>query len=313
MNAKEKRILIIGSEGFIGKNFINYYRSVNSTEQLFMVDIYSIRRNNYYRCNAQNFKKIDKVIKKVNADEIYNFSGSFSNDYRTDYLNNVVITKNILDSVIFNGYYHTKILLNGSAAEYGLIKNYNSKINEDYPLNPISNYGLSKVFQTYLVKPYIYKNNLKIYLTRPFNIIGYGISEKLFIGRLINQIKQNLNFKSKIILGNIHNERDYIDIEDVIRAYLKIITVGNPGEIYNIGSGTAIKINDLLKIFLKTFNLREDLVEIDEKFYKKEDVPRIIADISKLENLNWKPNISMEDSVLRIKKSMLSEMGANYN
>jgi GDP-4-dehydro-6-deoxy-D-mannose reductase len=309
MPVNEKRILIIGSEGFIGKNFINYYRTVNSIKQLFMVDIYSIKRKNYYKSNAQSFKKINKIIQMVNADEIYNFAGSFSNNFQVDYLNNVMVTKNILDSVMLNGYYHTKILLNGSAAEYGYIKNYNGKVNENYPLNPISTYGLSKVFQTYLTKTYINKNNLKIYLTRPFNIIGYGISEKLFIGRLINQIEQNLNFKSKIILGNIGNERDYIDIEDVIRAYLKIIAVGKPGEIYNIGSGTAIKISDLLQIFLKLFNLNEDSVEINKKLYKKEDIPRIIADISKLENLNWKPNISLKESVLKIKKSMIGDKG----
>lgn len=309
MNVKEKKILIIGSEGFIGKNFIEYYRNVETIEHLFMVDVYSIRRNNYFRCNAQNFKRIDKVIRRVNADEIYNFSGSFSNDFETDYLNNVIVTKNILDSVILNGYHHTKILINGSAAEYGLIKNDESIINEDYPLNPISIYGLTKVYQTYLVKTYFHKSSLNVYLTRPFNIIGYGISEKLFIGRLINQMKQNLNFRSKIVLGNISSERDYIDIEDVINAYLKIIAIGSPGEIYNIGSGIAIKISELLQIFLNSFKLKENLVEIDKKLYKKGDIPKIVADISKLKNLHWEPKISIKESVLRIKNSMLHDIG----
>jgi len=303
----EKRILVIGSEGFIGKFFINFYiRQKNFIKESYMVDIKNINKRNYYQCDVTNYKKINKIIQKIKPDEIYNFSGSFSNIFDIDYLNNVISTKNIFDSIISSKNINCKILLNGSAAEYGFIKENNGPINENYPLNPISFYGLSKVYQTYLAKTYFFRNDIKVYIARPFNPIGYGISQNLFIGRLLNEIKKNLEKKSKIILGNLDNERDYLDIEDLIRAYEKIMKNGTPGEIYNIGSGKSIKIQELLNIFLKTFKIDKSEVEINKDFIKKFDIAKIIADNSKLKKLNWEPKISLEDSVHRIKNLMLN-------
>jgi len=300
-----QKTLIIGSEGFIGKAFINYYiKEKNSIEDIFTIDIKTVRKKNHFQCDATIFKEISKIIQNIKPDEIYNFSGSFSNIFETDYLNNVVITKNIIDSILLDQNTNCKILINGSAAEYGFIKNDNTNINENYPLNPISFYGLSKAFQTYLAKSYFLRSNVQIYIARPFNIIGYGISSKLFIGRLLDGIKNNVEKKSKIIVGNLNNERDYLDIEDLIKAYKKIMNYGIPGEIYNIGSGTSIKMQDLLNLFLRIFEINNSEVEINQNFIKKFDIPKIVADISKLKNLKWNPKVNLEDSVQRIKNLM---------
>ena len=95
-----------------------------------------------------------------------------------------------------------------------------------------------------------------MFVTRPFNIIGYGITNKLFIGRLISEIEQNVTNKKKITLGNLENERDYLDIFDLLRAYKLIMEKGTAGEVYNIGSGKSIKMLDLLMIFLEIIQVR---------------------------------------------------------
>ncbi len=301
-----KKIIIVGSEGFIGKSFVDYYKRLDDSNiELYLVDIVPIKKNNYYNANASNFEKINKIIQKISPDEIYNFSGSFSNVFKTDYQNNVIATKNIIESILLNNLDECKILINGSAAEYGLIQKEDSIINEDYPLNPISFYGLSKVFQTYLAKTYFLMDDINIYITRPFNIIGYGISSKLFIGRLINEIKLNIKEKRKITLGNLSNERDYIDIEDLISAYVKIIRKGVPGEIYNIGSRSSIKTQNLLKKFIEIFEIDEKYIEIDKSFIRKFDIPKIIADNTKLKELGWINKISLENSIQKIKSSIL--------
>ncbi len=302
----EKKIIIIGSEGFIGKSFVDYYKRLDDSNiELYLVDIVPIKKNNYYNANASNFEKINKIIQKISPDEIYNFSGSFTNVFKTDYQNNVIATKNIIESILLNNLDECKILINGSAAEYGLIQKEDSIINEDYPLNPISFYGLSKVFQTYLAKTYFLMDDINIYITRPFNIIGYGISSKLFIGRLINEIKLNIKEKRKITLGNLSNERDYIDIEDLISAYIKIVRKGVPGEIYNIGSRSSIKTQNLLKKFIEIFEIDEKYIEIDKSFIRKFDIPKIIADNTKLKELGWINKISLENSIQKIKSSIL--------
>jgi len=297
--------LVIGSEGFIGKAFINYHKKFeNSSIELFTVDIIDIDKKNYYKCDATNFQIIEKIIQSVQPDEIYNFSGSFSDIYEKSYLTNVIISKNIFDSVLLHNLNECKILINGSAAEYGAINEKDNPIKENHPLNPINFYGLTKTWQTYLAKLYFLREDVQVYIARPFNIIGYGISPNLFIGRLINEIKKNLEKKNKIILGNLNSERDYLDIDDVIRAYLKIMEKGVPGDIYNIGSGKSIIIGELLKIFLNLFKIEKNMVQINKSLIKKADIPKIIADNSKLKKLNWNLTISLEESVLQIKKKM---------
>lgn len=300
-----ENVLIIGSEGFIGRSFLTHHSKFNySNPNIYTIDICETARKNHYKCNAVNFNQINKIIQKIKPEQIYNFSGSFSNEFETDYTNNVVVTKNILDAVVLNEFFECKVLINGSAAEYGLIKTHDFIVNESYPLNPINFYGLSKVYQTYLAQLFFSKYNIKVFIARPFNIIGSGISEKLFIGKLLNEIQKNIKTKQKIVLGNLDNERDYVDIEDLIYAYEKIIEKGNPGEIYNIGSGVSIKIRDLLNLFLKIFEIREEDIEISNNLIKKFEIPKIIADISKLKKLSWKPKISLENSIYKLKKSM---------
>jgi len=303
----EKNIIILGSEGFIGKSFVNYYKRLDDSNiELYFIDIVPIKKNNYSNANATNFEKINKIIQKVRPDEIYNFCGSFTNIFKIDYQNNVIATKNIIESILLNNLDDTKILINGSAAEYGLIQKEDSIIDEDYPLNPISFYGLSKVFQTYLAKSYFLMENINVYITRPFNIIGYGVSSKLFIGRLINEIKLNIKEKRRITLGNLNNERDYIDIEDLINAYVTIIQKGVPGEIYNIGSRCSIKTQNLLKKFMEIFEIDEKFIEIDKNFIRKFDIPKIIADNTKLKELGWINKITLGNSIQKIKSSILS-------
>ena len=303
----KNKVLIIGSEGFFGKSYVNYYSNkTNIDKELYTVDIHEIAKQNYFNCDATNFNQIDKIIKTVSPNEIYNFSGSFSNDFEIDFLNNVVITKNIFDS-IKKSELDCRILINGSAAEYGLIKSEKVLVNEDYPLNPVSFYGLTKAYQTFLAKTYHNKYNIKVYIARPFNPIGYGISEHLFIGRLISQIKDCLKMQSSIILGDLYNERDYIDIEDIIRSYEVIMTKGQAGEVYNIGSGKSIKIRDLLLRFLVIFGIEDTKIEKSNNFVKKFDIPKIVADITKVKALDWEPTIPLEESIKRIKKCVLSE------
>ena len=91
----EKIILVLGSEGFIGKSFIEYQNSLDSRVKIVEVDIKDMKKKNYYKCNASNFENINHIIQKTNPNEIYNFSGTFSNVFEIDYKNNVIVTKNI--------------------------------------------------------------------------------------------------------------------------------------------------------------------------------------------------------------------------
>jgi GDP-4-dehydro-6-deoxy-D-mannose reductase len=212
--------------------------------------------------------------------------GSFNNDYDIDYRVNVLSTKNLLDTCLKLNL-KCRILLIGSSAEYGIVTEKDNPVREDHPLSPVSIYGLTKSYQTHLMQYYHNVHNMDIVMARTFNIMGKGISNKLFIGRLYEQLDEYKRGNiSEILMGNLQNKRDYIDIKKAVRDYRLIMEYGLSGEVYNVGSGKSIKIYDLLDKILKDNKLSMNIVkERPTEKLNKLDIKDIYADISKLSSL----------------------------
>jgi len=142
------KILIIGANSISSRYLHSLIKG--SDKEFYFCDLTDPYDNNlankWFKADLLNFENVFKIIEEVSPDQIYNFAGSFSNDYNVDYNVNVLLPKNILDSII-NLKINTRVLLIGSAAEYGIINEKDNPIKEDYKLNPVSIYGLTKVFQ----------------------------------------------------------------------------------------------------------------------------------------------------------------------
>jgi len=283
-----KTILIIGANGVSGKYLYNLIGK--SEKALYFSDLNDAFDNKlnkkWYKNDFSDFTKARRVISAINPDQIYNLAGSFSNDFKTDFRNNVLVTKSIFDSVIELNL-NTKILIIGSAAEYGIIDIDNNPIKESHPLNPVSIYGLTKVFQNNLMAYYFNSKKVNVVMARTFNLLSGEVSEKLFIGRLFKQIHEYKEKKiSKIIVGNLENKRDYIKIDDAVEKYKIIMDRGEPGEVYNVGSGQSVSTKELLLSILEENNLSMDDVEIrnpDNRY----DVKNIFADLNKINKLEY--------------------------
>lgn len=261
------RILITGANGFTGKHLKNH---LLDRAELFCIDVED--------CNLTQPIQVEKLLKNIKPDQIYHLAGSFTNDYSVDYANNVLATKNLLDTV-HQLKFCCRILLIGSAAEYGIPKK--NPIHEESDLNPVSIYGMTKVFQTHLMKFYVAAFDLDIVMARTFNLFGKGISNRLFAGRVYEQIEQlKKGLIEKIQLGDLSSERDYIEGEKAVSHYETIMNRGQKGGIYNVGSGKPIKIKDLLTRILKEHDL--DLNCVIENRTAKSTVSEIYSDIGKL-------------------------------
>jgi GDP-4-dehydro-6-deoxy-D-mannose reductase len=172
----------------------------------------------------------------------------------------------------------------GSSAEYGLITEEDNPVREDHPLNPVSIYGLTKVYQTHLMKFYCQVHDLDIVMARPFNLLGKNISSQLFIGRIYQQIEQYKKGEiEKIILGNLDSKRDYITVDEAIKDYETVMNYGTKGEVYNVGSGKTVILSDLLEQILLANDLDLSIIEIKSRnFINKLNVNDIFSDISKI-------------------------------
>lgn len=280
------KILILGSSGFTGRH-LKEYLSTHKEVELFLSDLAPADEKNYTRCDLTIKENTIELINGIKPEQLYNLAGSLENDFESLFQGNVIISKNILDAVL-NLKIKCRVLLIGSAAEYGLINREDNPVKEICPLYPVSYYSLSKIFQTELMKYYYSMHSMDIVMARPFNLLGIGLSSKLFIGRVYEQVELFKQGKiKKITLGNLDARRDYIEGSAAVKALYTIMQYGRSGEVYNVGSGKSISIRDLLGKILLENQLSQDIVESLEKTQdKKYDVLDIYADVQKLCNLS---------------------------
>jgi GDP-4-dehydro-6-deoxy-D-mannose reductase len=280
------RVLITGASGFSGRALYKNLSEKKSCE-LFTSDMVSTAKlNNYTHCDLLDQGNVNALLLKVKPDVIYHLAGTFSNDYERDYAANVSVPKNILESVKEVAK-ECRVMLIGSAAEYGIVENSENPIKETRTLRPASVYGLTKVYQTYLMKYYVNAFDLDIIMARPFNFYGEGMSETQFVGRVYRQIRALKKGEiKKITVGNLDSGRDYIPIDDTVSHYITIMERGKKGEIYNVGYGVPMRTGVLLNKILDEENIDDKFIEIAkserDNIY---DVSQVYADINKLEEL----------------------------
>jgi GDP-4-dehydro-6-deoxy-D-mannose reductase len=279
-------ILITGAGGFSGKRLAKIL-SKDPANTLYLCDRVPLRKKNWITRDLSVPQHVDTMIDQIRPQQIYHLAGTFSNDFKLDFESNVLTTKNIFDALL--RYQHRcRVLLVGSAAEYGMVAPEDNPISEQHPLNPISIYVLTKVYQTNLMKYYCVNHNLDIVMARTFNLLGRGQSDRLFIGRIYRQIDLFKCGKiNKIVLGNMNNNRDYITINKAILYYINIMKFGNSGDTYNVGSGYPVQMYELLTRILNRSGMNINAVEINQQniIDNKSDVQIIYADISKIKQL----------------------------
>ena len=184
-----------------------------------------------------------------------------------------------------------RVLVVGSSEEYGLVSADDLPIDEDTPLRPLSPYALSKVAQDLLGLQYHLTRKLHVVRVRPFNHIGPRQSIGFVVPDFASQIAAaELGLQPQAIeVGNLTAQRDFSDVRDVIRAYVSLITSGEPGQVYNVGSGEAHSIQEVLDI-LRSMSRVPIQVRPDPDRMRPSDVPVFVCDATRIrEHTGWQP------------------------
>jgi GDP-4-dehydro-6-deoxy-D-mannose reductase len=186
-------------------------------------------------------------------------------------------------------------LLNiGSAAMYGAPRFL--PMTEDHPLDPANTYAISKTaadqYCGFLSKAGV----LDIIRVRPFNHTGPGQPDLFVLASFAHQVAQAEAGRIEPVMhvGNLDTGRDFLHVNDVIRAYELIATKGQKGEVYNISSGKAVSIRKALDTLLDmaTVPIR---VEQDPERMRAVDVPEAYGSYERLAaHTGWKPEILFE-------------------
>lgn len=276
------RILVTGASGATAAQLVPILLA-EPGRQVFCADVADRNTTNWFRCDLAEPDQVDRLLDQVRPDQIYHLAGTFTNEYATDYRCNVVATKNLLDACAALKL-ACRTLLIGSAAEYGCVSPTENPVVESHPLAPVSVYGLTKVFQTHLMKFYVAVRGLDLVMARTFNLMGSGLSDRLFVGRVEDQIRRYKSGEiSTITVGNLESARDYIDVAKAAVHYHSIMNRGRTGEIYNVGSGKPLPIRELLVQLLFAHGLSSEVITTQPPGHpNKLDIQEIYASIAKL-------------------------------
>lgn len=294
-----KKVLITGSEGFIGGNLKEYFKGK------YEIITYDLRIG--WEMDVRNRSFSADFIKKHQPQVIIHLAANVDISKSVfapaeDLEMNTGGTVNILEAARESK--PELIIFTSTAQVYG--EPQSEKMAENHPINPKSPYAISKYSAEQYCNFYCKKYSLPVVIFRFFNIYGPGQAPGVVVPSLIDKIYKA--DKEVDMYGSIDDSRDFIYVKDLCRAFDLAIKKKPIGQVINFGSGKEVLIISLAKTIAKLFGKKVEFK------YKKENIEtakitKMIADTRKAKKiLNWAVATSLEDGL----KETISKKGLPF-
>ncbi len=306
------RVLITGITGFAGSHLADYILENHPDDKVCGVVRWRSRMENVlhirdkielFEADLKDIVSLKKCLAEIEPDVIFHLAAQ---SYvpaswrlpKETFAINAVGQINLFEAVL-DLKLSPKIQVAGSSEEYGLVYPDEVPIKETNPLRPLSPYAVSKVAQDFLGWQYFKSYGLRTVRTRGFNHTGPRRGEVFICSNFAKQIVEIEKGKREPVIhvGNLEAKRDFTDVRDTARAYWLSLEKGEEGEVYNIGTGRAYSMNEVLEILLSLSNVNVK-VEVDKRRLRPSDVPILLPDCTKFrEKTGWEPKIPFKQSL----------------
>lgn len=303
------KALIIGAAGFVGGYLADHLQrdcgwSVCVTKM--PQEVCNIENVDIYDLDILEKDAVKELFMKLEPDYIFHLAAqsSVAVSWKKPELTidvNIKGCVNVLEAVR-ELKKKPRVLLIGSGEEYGPVKQEENPVAEEQTLHPGNIYAATKACQGMLGAIYAKAYQLDIMMVRAFNHIGPKQAPLFVVSDFCKQVAEiEKGLKQPVMyVGNLSAKRDFTDVRDIVRAYSALIKKGVAGETYNVGSGHAIAIQELLDEILK-LSTKEIKVEVDPNKLRPVDVPIVEADVSKLvEATGWSRRYELKDTLMDI-------------
>lgn len=290
------KILILGSEGFIGKHLVEYFLAGGNT--IYGCDLFetSSSRNYHYYKVSRLSPEWDEIFSGTTYDVCINAAGSGNVPYSMqhpvhDFEANTLDAIRVLDAI--KKYTPVcKYLHISSAAVYGNPQAL--PVKETDMLHPLSPYGWHKLMAEQICREYFELYKIQIAIVRPFSVYGNGLRKQL-LWDVCSKLQKNDVVN---LFGTGNESRDFIHVEDLCLLIDRIIEKGNfDAVIYNGATGKQVLIKDIAEMLQQGYDKNKTIRFNGE--VRKGDPLNWEADISKIQQLGFVPQISLEEGVKR--------------
>ena len=305
------KILVTGAGGFAGTHLIKELQK-NPAAEIF-ASVYNatsnisvmIKEDHLLFGDLTDYSFAQKMIQTSSPDIIYHLAAlsvvHTSAEHATAVINgNTSISYNLLEAVKLDAP-KTRFIAICSANQYGAVNPQDLPLKETAPFRPLNPYAVSKVTQEMLALSYCLAYGLDVVILRPFNHTGEGQTTDFVIPMLAKQFVEIERGKTPVIdVGNLETSRDFTDVLDMVQAYVLASEKCLKGESYNIGSGVAYSVQDILDLMQKITG-RTVTIKRNESQIRLADVPVLVSDSTKFRTLtSWSPTIPLETTLSRI-------------
>ena len=298
------KFVVTGGAGFIGRHLSEYL--IKEGHSVIVIDDLSVgkienlenikEKIDFYQADILDFEEMEKIV--VNADGLFHEAAlvSIPESFEKPELYNKVNvdgTKNIFELAKKNGF---KVVYASSSSIYG--NPTKIPITENDEKNSLNPYANTKIEDEMLAQKYS-DLGVSIIGLRYFNVYGKGQSGE-YAGVITKFMERLSQKKQPIIDGNGIQLRDFVFVEDVVRANLAAMMSDLNFGFFNVGTGRAISILELAKLMIDLYELS---IEPIFGTRRKGDIKKSVADIGlAIKKLNWKPETKLEDGLLKIIK-----------
>jgi nucleoside-diphosphate-sugar epimerase len=271
-----KRALVTGLRGFTG-----YYVARELTAAGYRVfgtvlpgeptgpDIYTV--------DLCDRAAVDRMVDEVQPDVVAHLAGiAFVAHENADLIYNVNVlgTRNLLAALVRNRHQPSAVLLASSANVYG--NSMATLIDESVLPSPANDYAVSKLAMEHMAQ--LWFDRLPIIIARPFNYTGVGQDDVFLLPKIVKHFRQRAG---QIELGNLAIARDFSDVRMVATAYRRLLAVKPAGQAFNVCSGSAHSLKEVLGMMGDIAGYRID-VEVNPAFVRPKDVIRLVGSNAKL-------------------------------
>lgn len=266
------KVLIIGSEGFVGNNLVN---GLSSKHEVFCADLIpNSIHDNYSQFDITDLSSVEKIVNNVDVvidlaahSLVSSLDGTIENAKV-----NILGLLNVLESCRKNNI--KKIIFTSASSLVGIPNS--DKVSENHSAFPKTAYGITKLASEHYLRLYHELYEINYIVFRFFNIYGPHQKNGL-IPTLCNRIN---NDEPLTVFGKGDQIRDYVFIEDVISFFDEAISSSKgDNEIFNMGTGKGTTIKEIIEILSKTLETKP---KIEYKSERPGEIGNFVADTSKL-------------------------------
>lgn len=306
------RVLITGITGFAGSHLADYILAEHLDVEVFGLVRWRSRMDNVLHIqdkvklvegDLKDMVSLKKCLAYIKPDRIFHLAAqsfvptSWLCPAETFAINSIGQV-NLFEAVLDNDL-NPRIQIAGSSEEYGLVDPSEVPMKETNPLRPLSPYAVSKVAQDLLGYQYFKSYGMHIVRTRGFNHTGPRRGDVFICSNFAKQIVEVEKKKREpvIYVGNLDAQRDFTDVRDTVKAYWLSLEKGDAGDVYNIGTGKAYTMKEILDMLLELGH-EEVEVKVDPKRLRPSDVQILLSDSTKFrKKTGWEPKIPIKQSL----------------